>query len=137
MIVVDTNIIAQRFSLSDKSEWVLRAQEIDADWVVPELCRHEFLNVLVTFGRHGVMTASECEDVWKTVEPYLVLRERPVDMSAALALALERSLTAYDAQFVTLAQTLGVRCLTEDRALLRECPEVAVSLEEFCSGDGR
>lgn len=133
MIVVDTNIVTYRFVQGEKTELVLHAVEIDGEWVVPELSRHEFLNVLVTFGRHGTMSASECSEIWGIAEPFLEVRERPVDMAAALALALRESLTTYDAQYVTLARALGVRCLTEDRALLKACPEVAISLEEFCS----
>ena len=135
MIVVDTNIIGNRFVEGEWTELAFQAQSIDGEWAVPVLCRHEFLNVLVTLGRHGMLTARECEERWGIVEPFLLAREWPVDMAAALDLALRRSLTAYDAQYVVLAQTLGVRCLTEDRALLRTCPDVAISLEEFCSPD--
>jgi predicted nucleic acid-binding protein len=37
-------------------------------------------------------------------------------------------LTAHDAEFVVLAQALGVRLVTGDREILRRAPDVAVAL---------
>jgi len=38
---------------------------------------------------------------------------------------------AYDCEFVALAHANGVRLLTVDRQILREFPEVAISLNKF------
>jgi len=53
-------------------------------------------------------------------------------MLLALELAARHNVSAYDAQFMALAVTLGVRCVTQDRALLRAFPRIAVSMRAFC-----
>ena len=53
MIVVDANVIAYRFIVGEKTGLACQVQEKDADWVVPALWRHEFLNVLATAARAG------------------------------------------------------------------------------------
>ena len=133
MIVVDTHVLAYRLVRGDKTDLAIQAQELDPDWVVPCLTRHEFLSVLATLGRRGVLTARQCAELWTVAEPVILAMERPVDMAGALALALQKVPTAYGAQYASLALSLGVRCLTEDRDLLRACPEVATSLRDFCA----
>ena len=45
-----------------------------------------------------------------------------------IAVALECGLSPYDAEFVVLARTLGVRLVTLDQAILNSAGDVAVSL---------
>lgn len=45
---------------------------------------------------------------------------------AALETAANESLSFYDASYVALARELGVKLWTEDRELLRKCPDVAI-----------
>lgn len=42
---------------------------------------------------------------------------------------LATGLTAYDAEFVVAARRSGLKLLTNDHAVLRACPDVAVPLE--------
>ena len=131
MIVVDTNIIAYRFIKGDRTEKVLKAQQKDPDWILPSLWRHEFLNVLSTAARNKVLNTDQCLEVWKSAVRVLHSLERNVDMVKALSLSLETSISAYDAQYITLAESVRIKCLTEDRNLLKTFPAVAVSLEQF------
>jgi predicted nucleic acid-binding protein len=52
-------------------------------------------------------------------------------LAAALRLALDHSISAYDAQFVVLAMALKVPLVTEDRRLRAAVHSVAVSVEEY------
>ena len=70
--------------------------------------------------------------VWRQAESALARFEHPVDMALALELAVAHAISAYDAQFITLAQSLEVRCLTDDRELVLKFPRSAISLELFC-----
>jgi len=131
MIVVDTNIIAYRFIQGDKTEKVLKAQKKDSDWILPSLWRHEFLNVISTVARNQILNPDECLEVWKSAVRVLHSLERNVDMLKALLLSIETSISAYDAQYITLAESFRIKCLTEDRKLLVTFPATAISLEQF------
>jgi len=48
-----------------------------------------------------------------------------VDSSQVIDVALECGLTAYDAEFVSLARTLNVPLATLDNGILRGAPDVA------------
>lgn len=132
MIVVDTNVLAYSLIEGDKTELALRVAERDPQWVVPQLWRHEFLNVLATCTQHGLLDLAEASRLWQQADRRLRPAERPVSMAAALRLATESRISAYDAQYVTLARQLRVTCVTEDRSLLRTFPGVAVSMLGFC-----
>jgi predicted nucleic acid-binding protein len=132
LIVVDTNILV--YSLIQGPATALARRVLDHDPVIrlPELWRHEFVNALATYSRSGGATAEEARQLWleadRLFEPYTV----PVDLSMALEFAVRHRITAYDAQFIALAEALGVRCVTEDRRLQKQLPRLAVSMEAFC-----
>ena len=105
----------------------------DPNWVVPSLWRHEFLNVLATCTRGNVFDAHQAEGLWHRALDLLVRSEQAVDGGAALALAVEHSITAYDAQYIALARGLGTQCVTEDRRLVRTFPDTAILMASFCA----
>jgi len=57
--------------------------------------------------------------------------EFAVSSDAVLQLAARSNCTAYDCEFVVLAHAQGVHLITADRKILREFPEVAISLDKF------
>ena len=132
MIVVDTNVIAHRLIQGDKTPLALGVCRRDAAWIVPTLWRHEFLNVLSTLTRQGMLKTGQSKRTWLAAVRQLRHVESAVNMTAALDLSVAHMISAYDAQYIVLAQAHGVRCVTEDRALRREFPETAVSMRDFC-----
>jgi predicted nucleic acid-binding protein len=52
-------------------------------------------------------------------------------MPFVLQLATQFNISAYDAQFVTLAQAATIPLITEDRKLLTLFPEQAFSMNDF------
>ncbi len=132
MIVVDTNVIVYLMIEGEKTEVAQRTFRRDADWVVPSLWRHELLNVLATFVRHGGIELDEAIDIWHTSIRLFTPGERDVDMPHALRLASQHNISAYDAQYVTLAMLLSALYVTEDQQLLKTFPDAALSMQEFC-----
>lgn len=57
--------------------------------------------------------------------------EFDVGTPPVLSLATSSGCSAYDCEYVALAQDLGVPLVTTDRALVKAFPGVAVSLEAF------
>ncbi len=132
MIVVDTNVIVYALIEGDKTALAESVATKDPNWVVPPLWRHEFLNVLVTCIRGGVIDVRQAESLWHTALGLLVRAEREVDGGAVLDLAAEHKISAYDAQYIALARRLETQCITEDRRLARTFPETAISMASFC-----
>lgn len=79
------------------------------------------------------MTPEEARRAWREAVELLAGRFHSVDMMLALRLAIDHKISAYDAQFIALAQQLQVPCITEDRRLRRAFPHVAISMQEFCA----
>lgn len=133
MIVVDTNVVTYLFITSEKTAEAQSVFRRDPNWCVPRLWRHEFLNVLATYSRSGGADPDEAVELWRRVSRLLSDGENDVDMELALRTALERDLSAYDAQYAALAAQLGVPLVTEDKKLLEACADVAVSMVDYCA----
>jgi predicted nucleic acid-binding protein len=58
-------------------------------------------------------------------------KEFTVSTPEVLQLVSGSKCSAYDCEFVALAHANGVRLLTVDRQILREFPEIAISLKRF------
>lgn len=131
MIVVDANVIAYRFIVGEKTELACAVQEKDRSWIVPALWRHEFLNILATTVRARILTTSEAGAVWIDALRLLEKRERPLHYEGAVACAVEARISAYDAQYVTLARMHNCCCVSEDSRLRRAFPGIVLSMKEF------
>jgi predicted nucleic acid-binding protein len=131
VIVVDSNVIAYAFIEGIQTPLARRARELDPNWRIPTLWRHEFLNILASYGRfHGVAPA-ELRSLWNKAVAIMSPSELPVDMPSALELAVHKGITAYDAQFLVLSQVLGVPLVTADKALAKAFPRQAILLKDF------
>jgi predicted nucleic acid-binding protein len=60
--------------------------------------------------------------------------EHPVEDDAVLALVMQSNCSAYDCEFVVLADALATVLVTEDKALLRSFPKVCRSLADALGG---
>jgi predicted nucleic acid-binding protein len=133
MIVADTNLIAYLYLESPNSHQAERALLKDAHWAAPLLWRSEFRNVLALYIRKRWLSLDETQRIMNEALGLMEEQEYEVDSQRVLSLAAESSCSAYDCEFVALAQDLGVCLVTLDKQLLSDFPDVAVSLDAFVS----
>ena len=134
MIVADTNLISYLLIEGERTEAVREVWAKDPSWVMPPLWRSEFLNVLATAHRVGVLSEDQALLAWKRAKDLLSSGEVEPHGEHVLQLAMSRVVSAYDAHFVAVAVDLGIRLVTADKRLLERCKEVAISIEEFTAG---
>ncbi len=134
MIVVDNDVISYFWlEISDRSPVARRARARDSDWAVPYLWRSEFRNVLRHYIRLDVIGYAEALWYARKAEADLRGNEHPVATAAVLKLVEQTGHSAYDCEYVALAQQLNVKLVTGDRDVARLFPNTAVLLEDFVS----
>lgn len=117
MIVVDTNVVAYLFVPGDRTSAAEALRRRDAEWAVPLLWRSEFRNVLATLVRLGRIELPIAQAIQEQAEQLLAPLEFAVDSGTVLALAASSGCSAYDCEFVALADYLDVPLVTADRKL--------------------
>lgn len=137
MIVVDTSVIAYLHLPGDHTAAARTALRIDPDWSAPLLWRSEFRSVLVSYVRREGLSTHDAIRLAHMAESLLAGREHIVDSTVVLNLAAGASCSAYDCEFVALAQVLDVPLVTTDAAILRKFPDRAMGLEEFARNGSR
>ena len=133
MIVVDTNVIVYLYLSNERSEQAERLLEKDSEWVAPLLWRSELRNVLALYIRKEILSVKEAQQVMEEAIILMDGKEYEVVSFQVLELVSKSTCSAYDCEFVALAQDLGVRLITVDKKILREFPNIAVSLNEYAS----
>ena len=133
MIVVDTNVIVYLYLSNERSGQAERLLEKDSEWVAPLLWRSELRNVLALYIRKEILSVKEAQQVMEEATILMAGKEYEVVSFRVLELVSKSTCSAYDCEFVVLAQDLGVQLVTVDKKILREFPNIAVSLNEYVS----
>jgi predicted nucleic acid-binding protein len=131
VIVTDATLItyfAVRDAHSDLADAVCA---VDAMWVAPVLWRSEVRNALVKYVWHAGMSLESALRALEVAENAIGGREYRVSSEKVLKLAAQSRCTAYDCEYVVLAQDLDVPLVTADKQLLKAFPKTAVALEKF------
>ncbi len=131
MIVVDTNIIGYLFLTSDRSLQAEQAFRKDPVWVAPLLWRSEFRNVLALYLRQDLLSLADAHQIMDEAMRLMRGMEYEVTSLRVLSLVASSSCSAYDCEFVALAQDLAVPVVTADRQVLDQFPETSISLDAF------
>ena len=131
MIVVDTNAIGYLFLSSEHAPSVEKALKKDSEWAAPILWRSEFRNVLALYLKKKLITLQQAQQIMNGALELLRGREYEVSSYEVLRLASESKCSAYDCEFIAVANDLNVHLVTVDKQLLREFPSVALSLNAF------
>jgi predicted nucleic acid-binding protein len=131
MIVADTNTIAYLFIPGVHTDLAEKALRQDQDWAVPFLWRSEFRNVLAGYIRRKQIPFDPAVQIMGQAEELLKRFEYAVSSLNVLELVAKSKCSAYDCEFVALAQDLRVPLITTDDQILSSFPELAVSLRSF------
>jgi predicted nucleic acid-binding protein len=125
MIVVDTNVLAYLWlpgSRTTSAEALLRK---DSEWHAPLLWRSEFRNVLAGEVRGRRLALEAARRIATEAESQMNGREYAVPASEVLRHAAASGCSAYDCEFVVLAETLGVPLYTSEQQVLAAFPSLA------------
>jgi predicted nucleic acid-binding protein len=131
MIVVDNDVISYFWLDASRTEAARAARKRDRDWSAPQLWRSEFRNVLYQHMRHRGLSLQDALQIAEQAEADLAADAYPVDTADVLRLVDTTGHSAYDCEYVALAQQLGVTFVTGDTDLPTLFPETAVLLEDF------
>lgn len=131
MIVVDTNLIGYLFLSSERSGLAEAALRKDAVWAAPRLWRSELRNVLALYLRKHLLTLADAQQVMRRAENLMQGHEYDIPSFAVLQLVASSSCSAYDCEFVALAQDLHVPLVTVDRQVLANFSAVAIALDVY------
>jgi predicted nucleic acid-binding protein len=131
MIVADSNLIAYLLIPGEKSEWADAVFLRDAEWAVPLICRSEIRNILSLYMRHQGMSLSQARATMEKAEDLWRSREFSVPSDEVLELTFHHRITAYDGEFVVLAQQLDVPLVTFDAGVRKAFPQVARSAADY------
>lgn len=133
MIVVDINIIAYLYIAGARSQQVETILSVDSHWCAPVLWRSEFRSVLSRYLRQNFLSVDEVLLIVEQAEKLLIESEYELPSAQIMRLVNSSECSAYDCEFVALAQYLGVPLVTADKRILQEFPAIAKSIEEFIS----
>jgi predicted nucleic acid-binding protein len=134
MIVADTNLIAYLL-LGGKSTPLARAVfQRDPSWAAPILWRSEFRSILAGYIRRGELSVKNAIVAQRKAEQLLAGREHIVASAQILQLVKSSTCSAYDCEFVALAERLRVPLVTSHKRILRDFPEVAIAPASFLKG---
>ena len=131
MIAVDTNIIAYLYLPSKKNSLAEELLKSESVWVAPSLWRSEFRNVLALHIRKRVISVDVAIEIAEEAERQFRGHEYDVASLVVLSLTAESGCSAYDCEFVAVAEALRIPLVTEDKTVARKFPDTASSLAHF------
>lgn len=126
MIVVDANVLVYYFvgvsaPLTEAAKvWRLN----DAHWCAPDLWRSEFRNALANLLRVKAIDLAAALKYWGEAAASLAGGTHAPNAERVIGLAASSGCTAYDCEYVELAQRLGVPLLTADKKLVAAFPKL-------------
>lgn len=133
MIVTDTNVIASMWVPNDKEEWTYKVLKKDDDWIAPLLWRSEFRNILSLYLRKDILELPVALQAIEEAEQLMEGKEFEVNSTQVMSLVSNSSCSAYDCEFVALADDLNVHLITFDKKIVQEFPDIALSPKEFAT----
>lgn len=134
MIVADVNLLAYLLLGGPETGIAQQVFEKDSVWAAPILWRSEFRSILAAFMRQRGLGISEAWQAHELAEGLLGAHAYTLGGERVLQLVAASPCSAYDCEYVALAEELQVRLVTSDREIVRHFPGIAVSPNAFVHG---
>src|SRR5438105_2442387 len=131
MIVVDTNIIAYLHLPGEHTAVVEQIYKKNPNWAAPYLWRSELRNVLALNVQRKLISSDFAIDVMERAQQLMLEHEFIVRSYQVLELSFQSGCTAYDCEFVALANDFEVPLITFDKKITRIFPKIAMSANGF------
>lgn len=132
MIVVDTNVVAYLLIEGDRTADAQALRLADPDWRSDPFLLIEFSNLLATQVRARALSASQAQSLLESAAQ-VVAAWLEVPHAEALAVTLDRKVSAYDARFIACALRLAAPLVTEDARLRAATSGLSMSIAEAVS----
>lgn len=129
MIVVDANVITYLVLKGDYSQQCCDLFVRDSEWVAPRLWRDELSNVLATYERRGVLQRKSALQAFSDAEAIIGDNQYDVSAERILSVAARTRCSGYDAQYIALAEDLGIKLFTFDKKILTAARDIALKPE--------
>ncbi len=131
MIVTDTNLLVYLYVRGQRTAQAEAVLVQDPAWAAPLLWRSEFRNTLAGLVRRRDIDLDDAVQIAHEAERRMGGAEFSVASQLVLQLAARSRCSAYDCEFVALAQDLRVPFVTADRQVLVAFPSIAVAPSDF------
>jgi predicted nucleic acid-binding protein len=128
VIVVDSNILAYLYLPGEFTEAAEALLQKQPEWAAPVLWRSEFRNILAGYVLRGMLSFEQACSLQVEAEGLMDGFEFDVKSREVLELVRDSECSAYDCEFVALANRLDTKLVTMDRKVLRAFPGRAVAL---------
>lgn len=127
-IVADTNTFIAVALNEPEKDMIIRLTE-GYDLVAPEVLPFEIGNALTAMMKRNVLEADEVIMAWKMVQ-HIPVDLRRIEIEAALKLATQYKIYAYDAYFLECAISLHSPLLTLDRQMKVIAQKIGIQVME-------
>ena len=131
MIVADTNLIAYLFLPGEHTASAEKVYKKDPVWLAPYLWRSELRNVLAMNVQRHMINAELAFDIIQKAQKLMLDHEYIVRSYQVLELCFQSNCTAYDCEYVALANDLDIPLVTFDKKVIRTFTNIAISANQF------
>lgn len=122
MIAVEVNVLAYLLIPGKFTKAAEQLLEEDPAWVVPRLWRSELRNILANYLRANQMDLADAALLFQRAAELVDAEEYEVETSDVLRLSKESKCSAYDCEYIALAEFLGLKLVTADSKLAKAFP---------------
>jgi predicted nucleic acid-binding protein len=134
VIVVDTNLVAYAVIPGAQTTNALKVAEREPQWVAPALWRRELRNVLATLMRVRQLPLGHALAAFEAAEQLVTDATIEPSVEECLRLAARGRVSAWDAEFVFVAEVLGLPLVSADARLAKAFPGRVVMLKDLVAG---